>query len=400
MNAEIRKKYESNVWKIPVLYVIAGFAMSFFVIQLFYYQHYNLTFFQISLISSFGLLVTLLAEVPTGAFADLYGRKKSLIVGFFCFTIGIFVLTFSSIFWLFLLASMIIGLGQAFMSGAWEAFLFDTLKAIKREKDYLKIVARQSSFFLAVIMISSLASPYLFSINVKYPFYIGSFFSIIMFLFCFALYEPEVKQKTVSIKKHLKQMQDGFNYILKHKKVLWLIALGCIILIPQIIGQELTGPPFTIFKGFTIKQYGVVGFVLLLTQIIGMNLSHKIEKKLKGKKAITYTFLLWIIFSLAAFYSWRYLFVLFSGLSGMFVSMTQLIVDSSFNHRLRKKIRATVISIYSMIASFLGILSLTIIGRYIDTTSVENTVLIIIFITLFLGLLLIGIRYKSKMWKK
>ena len=139
MNEDTKSKYKGNIFKINVLYVIAGFTLFFIPIAIFYYQYYGLSYFDIGLTAGIGLLATLLCEIPTGAFADLYGRKKSVSMGLFLYLMGILILTFSSTLFYFIISSIVFGIGQAFLSGAWDALMFDSLKAIKREKEYLKI---------------------------------------------------------------------------------------------------------------------------------------------------------------------------------------------------------------------------------------------------------------------
>src|SRR3990167_9445127 len=65
-----------------------------------------LSFTDITLIMGVGLLVSLLLELPTGALADLIGRKKTVIIGRVCGVIGFVLYSISNNFWLFMIGSI------------------------------------------------------------------------------------------------------------------------------------------------------------------------------------------------------------------------------------------------------------------------------------------------------
>ena len=402
MNEDTKSKYKGNIFKINVLYVIAGFTLFFIPIAIFYYQYYGLSYFDIGLTAGIGLLATLLCEIPTGAFADLYGRKQSIVLGLLGHAISIFIFTFFSSFVPFLIASTIIGLGGAFLSGAWEAILFDSLKYNNLEKQYMKYISKQQMVFMVVLMISSLASPYLFSLNVKYPFYIGAFFSIFLWLFTYTLYEKKPKKKNTKnlIQKHLKQMKNGFTYIKNHNKIKWLIMYGTLGMTLLMVFRELIDAPYTLSKGFTIPQYGIVGFFSIIIMLIIMNFSHIFEKRLKEKLSILITFSTILVSLFLMYFTRLYLFVFVAAIFSGFTSLNGLLVSNYINHHLRKKIRATVLSIFSMTASFFTIISMILIGKFIDVISLSTTVLLIFITSFIAGLILLTIRYNKKIWKK
>jgi MFS family permease len=64
-------------------------------------------------------------EVPTGAFADTYGRRLSLVVAFAIQGSAILLLAAVPRFWAIALAWAIWGFGHTFQSGTWEAWLAD-----------------------------------------------------------------------------------------------------------------------------------------------------------------------------------------------------------------------------------------------------------------------------------
>ena len=400
MNAELRKKYESNIWKIFLLYGLAGLGFFFMAITVLYYQSFNLSFTQIGLLLSSGMITTLLLEVPTGAFADLYGRKKSIIVGLFCLFIGISVITFSSYFHWFIIASVIMGLGTAFLSGAWEALLFDSIKIINREKDYLKITSKQQATFLIMSLFSSYFGPYLFSINIRYPYYVSVVATFLLFVFSFMLFEPEIKKKMYSVKKHYIQMKDGFHYIKKHNKLIWLISFSIFGTVTWSLFGELMNAPYILEKGFTLKQYALISLILTIVQSASALLSQGLEKKLKERNSFILAGLGLMSMLFLIHFANNYLIVIPLALFWSFVTFKMLIVNSYINHHLRKKIRATVISIHSMFVSLVAVIFLSVFGFIIDLISLSTAVFILAITSVVVGIPLLFVRYNKKIWKK
>ena len=68
------------------------------------------------------------AEIPTGAYADTFGRKASYVLASFLWSLGLIIYGVSHTFWGFVLAECILAIGSTCVSGAFEAWLVDSLK--------------------------------------------------------------------------------------------------------------------------------------------------------------------------------------------------------------------------------------------------------------------------------
>ena len=83
-------------------------------------------------------LSVVLAEVPTGIVADVYGRRLSVIVGFGIIGVGFGVMGSAPTFWCIALGSMLWAVGGTFVSGAHQAWLADELGEVKAAPVYLR----------------------------------------------------------------------------------------------------------------------------------------------------------------------------------------------------------------------------------------------------------------------
>jgi len=94
---------------------------------------YGLTIEQFALLNSVWAATIVLAEVPSGALADILGRKQLLIITTVLMILEMMLLSFvplhniSLVFWAFFLNRILSGLAEAMASGADEALAYDSL---------------------------------------------------------------------------------------------------------------------------------------------------------------------------------------------------------------------------------------------------------------------------------
>ena len=187
---------------IPLLYVYSIFLKRVSMpIIIIYFLFNNLNFTQIGILASVMAIIKISVEIPGGIFADLHGKKISLILHgvlafltMFCYFIG------NSFIW-FLFASVFYGLSGAFLSGTRNSLLYDSLKAMKREREYKKYSGRVLLYSHLVNAVVLLIIPFIYEINHKLPFLIGMAFFIVNITVAFFFIEPPLK----------KQLRNGFS---------------------------------------------------------------------------------------------------------------------------------------------------------------------------------------------
>lgn len=122
---------------------------------------YGLTIEQFALLNTIWAFTIVLVEVPSGALADLIGRKRLLVATSWLMIIEMFLLGFvplgnsNLIFGAFLLNRILSGLAEALASGADEAIAYDTLIAEGDPEDWPKVLdvqMRVQSFSYIITM--------------------------------------------------------------------------------------------------------------------------------------------------------------------------------------------------------------------------------------------------------
>jgi MFS family permease len=123
--------------------------------------------------------VTLMAlEIPTGYFADVAGRRTSILLGSLLGFGGYLMYSSSAGFWEFVVAETILGAGMSLVSGADSAMLYDSLASAGKGDRYTRYEGRITSFgnfaeaFAGIIggmlAVASLRTPYYFQAGVAF----------------------------------------------------------------------------------------------------------------------------------------------------------------------------------------------------------------------------------------
>lgn len=107
-------------------------------IILFFLQQ-GLSFTQIGFLIAFRELAINLMEIPSGAVADLFGRRRSMILSFASYIISFAVFGYSQYYWHFFVAMFFFAVGEAFRTGTHKAMIFTWLRIEGRLDEKTKV---------------------------------------------------------------------------------------------------------------------------------------------------------------------------------------------------------------------------------------------------------------------
>lgn len=190
----------------------------------------NITFLQIGTLYAIREVFINILEIPSGIIADVFGRKKSLIVSFLFYITSFLIFFTSDSYYIFIIAIIFYAIGDAFRTGTHKAMIFDYLK-IKGWKDQrVHYYGHTRSWSQMGSAISSLLAA-------SIVFYTGSFKSIFIFstipylldLLLISTYPKvldgkNIYSKTDSIKERLYKVLRDFKFSFKNKQILKAIA--------------------------------------------------------------------------------------------------------------------------------------------------------------------------------
>ena len=148
MNNIHSRKYIWIIWCITFFNGLIFYAPIFAL----YLQQELLDFTQIALIMAFQSGFIILFEIPSGAFADIVGRKKSLVIGSFLDLFSLLFLYFGNNFIILTCFALISALVQSLNSGTIEALVYDALNEEDDGQTSLKKFQQKITFkqFIAI----------------------------------------------------------------------------------------------------------------------------------------------------------------------------------------------------------------------------------------------------------
>lgn len=134
----------------------------------------GLSYFAIGILIGFREVCTNLFEIPSGAVADLYGRRRAMIFSFFAYIASFVIFAVSKSLLPLFAAMFFYGLGDAFRSGTHKAMIFDWLRLQGRSDEKTKIYGFTRSW-------SQMGSAVSVLIAGALVFYSGNFVDIFWF---------------------------------------------------------------------------------------------------------------------------------------------------------------------------------------------------------------------------
>ena len=170
----------------------------------------GLSFTQIGLLIGFRELAVNLLEIPSGAAADLFGRRRSMMLSFTAYIIAFAVFGFSNAYWQLFIAMFFFSIGEAFRTGTHKAMIFTWLRIQGRisqktkvygyTRSWSKVGSALSVVLAAVMVIWTDNYSYVFLLAIP-PYVIG----LINFFFYPRELEgqPSEKVSTITVLRHL-----------------------------------------------------------------------------------------------------------------------------------------------------------------------------------------------------
>jgi len=131
-----------------------------------YFNKINLDFSQISLLIIINHIAVTLFEIPTGAFADTYSRKFSVLLSLLIGSLTSIGIYFNTSFTVLLFLYFLSGVGATLNSGAFESWFADSFLLGQKEMDLTKYWGRLTSFNYLGSMIGFLGGSVLVRYNI------------------------------------------------------------------------------------------------------------------------------------------------------------------------------------------------------------------------------------------
>jgi MFS family permease len=317
-------------------------------------------------------------EVPTGIVADTVGRRMSYLLGTVTLTASTFLYVLlwqiEAPFWQWAVASMLLGLGFTFFSGAVEAWLVDALTATGFTGELESVFGRGQVVSGAAMLSGSVAGGFIAQqTSLGVPFVLRGLVLMVMFVVAFRLmhdigFTPQKGGRPLAEMRKIASA--SIEYGLRVPAVKWLMLEALFTggvgiyafyaLQPYLL--ELYGDPHA------YQIAGLVAAIVAGAQILGGMAAPRIRRLFQrrtsaliataGLSVIT----LGLIGIVDSFWSVIGLIVVW----GLLFAATMPIRQTYLNGMIPSRQRATILSFDSMMSSTGGVWAQPVLGRAAD----------------------------------
>ena len=330
---------------------------------------------EIAIGETFFHIVSFLCEIPSGAAADLWGRKKTMLISQLCFLLSAPCYIFAYDLPLLMLAMAFTALGYNFNSGTRQALTYDSLLQCGKEDEYLKVSADQRFLYSFSSTLASLCT----GIVGKIGYVLGNLgdmcFNVTSAAIISGLVEPTVTENQKNRQKFSlrtmgsqirQQFSESFFFLKGHPTIavrMFLDAcIGCcdtltIFFLQQHFADH--GASFTL-----------VGILLVIVQIggmVGTRFAPALVKRLSFGKMM----ILCAGGAAAALITTGSTLPILSALGGFFLRgfglLSETVTSDSINRDLPSDQRATLISVGSILFSTAMIGATPLVGALSDS---------------------------------
>lgn len=377
-----KKRLKRNI---SFAYISAFISALVFVIPIWVaYQRRVLTFTQMAFFSSIAYGITTFLELPTGALADLIGRRKTIMLGWLIAALSNIYLAFASSVFMFLIGFGVRAAGEALISGADTALIFDTLKELKRENYFSKYRARAGFIYRVGLILATFMGGYLYQIWIGLPYALMGATGLLVIIFIFLMIEPRIDTEKFTLKSYVRQTKDGFKELFKtnymRKLTVYYTFVGgitwtCLYYFNQPFAKDL---------GFTeIGLSWLFGTLYLISSLLILVLTEKEELLTRNRVYLGFPIIMSLallpgIFATKIIGPLLLLGIMFAGSSRF------AILDKYANKEFLSKYRATAISSLNMLVSLFYIVVVGISGKIQDLYNTKLIFTLLGVMTLFL----------------
>jgi len=340
--------------------------------QILYFISIGLSMTQVGILSSVMMLAALLFEIPTGAVADIYGRKFSVILGWTLEALMISLIFFANSYFYLLILCFFWGISRTFSSGSYDAWVVDLLKA-KRKKSLIPIFfSKHLSIYNLGFVLSGIIGTFCVATFGLSSIWLFSGVACVMgaLIICFGeeIYEkPKVKIKE-SFARLWNQTKESSYYSYKHHVLYFIFLIFFIIAIAASFEGFISWTPLLKNLGFEDAYFGYLFTVMAIIGVGAPLLANKFMKSNNEKKLLVISAMITLVYGFLILISNNLILTIIVLMIGTTIWAFEVpIIQTYFQRFIPTKKRATIGSIGGMISSLALIIGTPIAGFLIDS---------------------------------
>ena len=353
--------------------------MVFTLNAIYYVTQADLNALQLVLIGTIMEISVLLFEMPTGLYADHFGRKRSLALGTLVIGLAHILEGSTPEFWAIAIASAMWGIGWTFISGAEQAWIADELDGKELDSVFLK-GAQYSSFARFTAILASVGIAMIWTVQVAILF-AGTMLTILAIWAFIRLPENKfvkvTREKGVSGVTHMiSTIRAGISQIRGNTV---LVSIAMVTLFWGLASEgfdRLYGAHFiadyNLSESESVYWFGAFYAVAFLLNIVVLRV---VEKNVKGRYPEVLILANTVLIGTMIIFAWTghfWLAVAMYWVTSALRNVNYPLMSIVTNERLESKGRATTLSMFGQLDAFGQIAGGPLVGLLALYTSISG----------------------------
>lgn len=345
---------------------------------------------QIGILESIYHITSLLFEMPTGVIADIYGKKFSVVAGRILCVISCILMITADNFFGFAISFVLSAAAMNLDSGASEALVYESLKALGEENKY-KVIWGNLAFVMSVAQgVAVLIGGILSDIRFLYAYIFGTIIQIGALIAAYNFNEIPIHKD--------KEKQQGnilvYQFVTSINVLKGIRIVLYLILFSALLDSLQTTVFFYSQKYFSDLSYSKTAIAVICAlssfiEAVSSKYAYKFEEKFKLKGILICTALVNII-SLAGLAIIKNLAIVFFLSTSITSGLAFTIFSDYINARIPSKHRATILSFNSLCFSIFMICVFPLFGLLAEKISFSRTfgILAVLYIPIIIFLMM------------
>lgn len=333
-----------------------------------YLAYCGMSLMQIGLLEGIYHAVSILFEIPSGAIADLLGRRRSMLISRVILALSCVVMLFGRHFGWFALSFCLQAVGNNFNSGSEEALVYDSMKCLGKEQGYIKVNGRLNVIMEVAQAIATVAGGILAEYSYIWCYCACVMIALLALLPVLLMEEPPIRgEEEQNIARHFRT---SAAILKSDKRILHIVAYYSAVFAAETMLFFYSQQYFT-DMGLNKIEISLIMLAAGVAGCAGSLVSEGLFRRLGTKLSKLGAFTIAVCIGCYGFENLSVAVTAFL-ISNIFNSALYPVQSNSLNSLIPSEQRATLISVNSLFFSAGMILIFPIVGALADSLGLSS----------------------------